>query len=112
AVLYSPTGKKLWRYALAGFLERPSGLEIRDVHYQDGALYLNQSCQGGARDPVCDRIIAVDTGTGELAWRSPPDSSTYRFDVLDTHIVGHGRTSVVVLDRGTGAALDRRSVPF
>jgi hypothetical protein len=103
-VLYSATGKKLWSYQLEKYLERTTNLQVFDVRYHPPYLFFNQSCPGDKKaDPVCGRLIAVDTRESKLHFRSSKNTSAGPIVTTESVII----TSA---PRGKGAQLSTLAI--
>lgn len=115
AVMYRADGSRAWDTNLNRFLSRTDHLEVQDVRYADGRLYLNEACQSYSREAggACSSLLAVDPAAGTVAWRTPPLTSN---NVILLHgpyiIAGYGFTaepdSLFLIDRATGRILDRQ----
>jgi hypothetical protein len=114
AVLYAPSGERLWDLDLNRFLSRPDHLEIQDIRYSDGELYFNEACQSYAReaDGRCSALLRVDPRRGTVVWRTGPRVSN---DIFLVHgpvlIAGYGFTaepdSLYLVARSSGEIVDR-----
>lgn len=109
AALHSADGSIRWVVNLDRVLSRPTGLEIQDVRFDAGELYVNEACQSYSReaDGRCSSLIRIDPGTGEVVWRSRPLVSNDIFILTADHVVaGYGFTdepdSVHLVSRSTG----------
>lgn len=99
-------------------MSRKTYLEVHDVHARDGILYFNEACQSyasGAKGK-CSSLVAVDTKTGKVTWRTKPLVSNNRFVVLDQYIItGYGftdeRDSLFVVRRTDGKVMQRVALP-
>ncbi len=117
-VHYAPTGKVLWRYQLESLLPRKDKLEVRDIRYKSPILYFNHACPSGAKpDEVCDVVVAMDTQTSKIVWRSKAHASTSRLLVFDDYIVAAarsqlGKSGIVLIRRSDGEVLDRSATAF
>lgn len=115
AILYAADGSRAWDTHLNRFLSRTDHLEVQDVRYANGRLYLNEACQSYSREAggACSSLLAVDPVAGTVEWRTPPRTSNNVILLHGPYIVaGYGFTaepdSLYLIDRATGRILDRQ----
>lgn len=115
AVLFGGDGGRRWDVDLNPFLSRPDRLEIQDVRYADGRLYLNEACQSYAREAggACSSLVSVDPARRAVEWRTPPLTSNNVLLVRGPYLVaGYGFTAeadrLVLVDRATGRILHQQ----
>jgi len=118
ARLFACNGQALATLALNPLFSRRDQLEVQDIRYADGTLYLNEACQSyssqaGGR---CSALLAVDVRSGRRLWTTGPLVSNSVIQVLPTTIIaGYGFTAekdwVRVVRRGDGKVLDRQAMP-
>lgn len=115
AVMYRRDGTRAWDTNLNRFLSRTDHLEVQDVRYADGRLYLNEACQSYSREAggACSSLLAVNPAAGTVEWRTPPLTSNNIILLHGPYIVaGYGFTaepdSLFLVDRATGRILDRQ----
>jgi hypothetical protein len=108
----------IYTLELRELMSRPTYLEVHDVRARDGILYFNEACQSYAKQVrgKCSSLVAVDTKTGKLVWRSKPLVSNNRFLVLDRYIItGYGFTAepdaLFVLRRSDGTVVQKIALP-
>lgn len=116
AALLTPAGAA-WELDFNRFLSHPTHLEIQDIRYHGGRLYLNEACQSYSREAggQCSSLMRLDPGRGVVEWRTPPLVSNDIFILHDGVVVaGYGFTSepdsLFLLRRATGEILDRRGL--
>lgn len=102
-----------WDLDLNRLLTRDDLVEIQDLRYDGGDLFLNEACLTYARDADgdCSSLVRVDPGDGRVVWRSRDLVSNNIFLVRGgTVVTGYGFTaepeSVFLLDRADGRVLD------
>lgn len=115
--LYAADGALRAEWPLDPLLSADTHLEIQDVQYSDGIVYFNEVCQTYAADAKgrCSALVALDPVSGKVVLRSRHLVSNSRFMLLgDVILTGYGFTAepdfVYLLDRKTGAVLDRHKV--
>jgi hypothetical protein len=115
ALLYRADGSRAWDASLNRFLSRTDRLEVQDVRYANGRLYLNEACQSYSREAggACSSLLSVDPEVGTVNWRTPPLTSNNVILLHGPYIVaGYGFTaepdSLFLIDRATGRILDRQ----
>jgi hypothetical protein len=115
AILFRADGGRAWDTNLNRFLPRTNHLEVQDIRYVDGKLYLNEGCQSYAREAggACSSLLRVDPAAGTVDWRTPPLTSNDVLIVVGPYVVaGYGFTaeadSLFLIDRATGRILDRQ----
>jgi hypothetical protein len=127
-----PAFDAICRYVIKGFrgcentytlelrelMSRTTYLEVHDVRVRDGILYFNEACQSYAKEAKgqCSSLVAVDTATGKVVWRTKPLVSNNRFLVLDQYIVtGYGFTAekdaLFVVRRTDGKVMQKVALP-
>lgn len=109
AVLYGFDGQARWTLPLDPLLSRPTQLEIQDIRYHEGALYLNEACQTYARDAdgQCSALLRVDPVNARVVWRTRPlVSNNILLPHEDVIVAGYGFTaepdSLYLVDAATG----------
>jgi hypothetical protein len=115
AVLFAPDGARRWDLPLNLFLSRQDRVEIQDVRYVDGMLYLNEACASYSREAEgrCSALVRVDPVRGVEEWRTGPLVSNNVFVIVGPYVVaGYGFTNeddaLFLIDRATGRVLDRQ----
>lgn len=115
AILYGPDGSPAWDTNLNRFLSRTDRLEVQDIRYADGRLYLNEACQSYSREAggACSSLLRVDPAAGTVDWRTPPRTSNNVILLHGPYVVaGYGFTaeadSLFLVDRASGRILDRQ----
>lgn len=115
AILFRADGSRAWDTNLNRFLSRTDRLEVQDVRYADGKLYLNEACQSYAREVggACSSLLRVDPAAGRVDWRTPPLTSNNVILLHGPYVVaGYGFTaeadSLFLVDRATGRIVDRQ----
>jgi hypothetical protein len=106
-----------WSLRLDEYLSRKDYLEIQDIRLVDGILYFNEACQSYASgaDGRCSALVAIDTRTRRLLWRTDNLVSNNRFLVRGCFVVaGYGFTSepdfLHLVDRRTGKVTQKLAV--
>jgi hypothetical protein len=104
----------IYTLELGEYLSRKDRLEVQDLRVDDGVAYFNEACQSYSKEAggKCSALLAVDTGTGKLLWRTKPRVSNNRFLVLERHIIsGYGFTdepdALFVIRRSDGEVMHR-----
>lgn len=112
AALHASDGSLRWVVDLDRALSRPTDLEIQDVRFEGGELYINEACQSYSREAggPCSSLVRIDPDTGEVLWRSRPLVSNDIFILTADHLVaGYGFTdeadSVHLVSRATGSVV-------
>lgn len=116
--LYDLEGNERWAVDPNELLSRTTYLEVQDIRYDQGLLYLNEACQSYARGArgKCSALLAYDPAAGELRWRTRPLVSNGEFLVHGDHIItGYGFTNerdfIFVIRRRDGKIVQKISVP-
>lgn len=104
----------IYTLELGEYLSRKDRLEVQDLRVVDGIAYFNEACQSYSKEAggKCSALLAVDTRTGKLLWRTKPRVSNNRFLVLDRYIIsGYGFTAepdaIFVIRRADGVVMHR-----
>lgn len=104
-----------WSLEIAPLMSRPTDLEVHDLRYADGVLYFNEACASYSSQAKgkCSSLIAWDSATRKVLWRSKPLTSNGRFLVHgDTLISGYGftneRDAIFVVSRKDGRVLAKQ----
>jgi outer membrane protein assembly factor BamB len=113
AAFFDETGQPSWSLPLNELLSRKVDVEIQDIRYDGGVLYLNESCfgsTGGVPRSLCGVLTALDPVAGRVIWRSAPLVSEGEFLVMKEHfITGFGqpgeRARISLVQRSTGKVL-------
>lgn len=109
AAFFAPDRTERWAHRLNEHMSRPDRLEVQDARYGDGVVYFNEACQSYSREAGgrCSSLVALDTTTGRVRWRTGPLVSNNHIELLDRHVVAaYGFTaerdvlSLVSRDRG------------
>jgi hypothetical protein len=111
AIFFDEQGQTVWSLPLEPFLSIKQSVEIHDIRYEGGMLYVNEACFGDApgKDTreSCGGMVAIEPATGRSIWRSSPRVSEKPFVVLKDHLVAgfsvpvdHSRISLVRRDTG------------
>jgi hypothetical protein len=115
AVLYRADGGRAWDTNLNRFLSRTDQVEVQDVRYVNGRLYLNEACQTYSREAggECSSLLRVDPVQGTVDWRTAPLVSNNIILLHGEYVVaGYGFTAepdtLFLIDRATGRILDRQ----
>lgn len=108
----------IYTLELRDYLSRKDHLEVQDLRVVDGIAYFNEACQSYSRSAggKCSALLAVDTTSGKLLWRTKPRVSNNRFLVLDRYIIsGYGFTAepdaLFVIRRSDGQVMHRAKLP-
>lgn len=116
-VMWAPNGERAWELDPAGYFSRTDHLEIQDIRYADGELYLNEACQTYARDAGgrCSALMRIDPVTGDVVWRTRDRISNNVFLLDGDHVVaGYGFTaepdSLFLVARSTGTVVARHGL--
>ena len=111
-----PSGKPAFVLDLEGLY--PGVLEMSDLHLVDDRLYVNIGINGYASvlGGKTGYVACIDTRAGKLVWRTGPLVTNAPMRIVgDDLITGYGFTAepdyLHVLDRETGATVDRVKVP-
>ncbi len=114
AVMFGPGGERRWDLPLNPLLSRPDRLEIQDVRWGDGHLYLNEACQSYSREAggQCSALLRVDPRTARVVWRTAPLVSNGILILHGPYVVaGYGFTAETdhlhLVDRQSGAVVAR-----
>jgi hypothetical protein len=107
----------IWSLHLNDFLSREDYLEIQDIRLAGGVLYFNEACQSYASGVggKCSSLVAIDTRTRQVLWRTSNLVSNNRFLVRGCFVVaGYGFTAerdfVHLVDRRTGVVAQKVAV--
>jgi hypothetical protein len=113
AVLYGADGAVRWSLDLNRFLSAERHLEIQDIRYADGELYVNEACQSYSAEVggACSALVRVDPQAGTVVWRSRDLVSNNIFLLYGPFVVtGYGFTNeddaLYLVSRATGRVLD------
>lgn len=115
--LWAKDGTRRWSFPLNPLFSRADQIEVQDVRYAGGTLYVNEACQSYAKDAggKCSSLLAIDPVAVKVTWRSPFKTSNNRFLVLDRYILtGYGFTAepdfLFLIRRDTGAVAAKRPI--
>lgn len=104
----------IYTLELGEYLSRKDRLEVQDLRVGGGIAYFNEACQSYSRESggKCSALLAVDTRTGKLLWRTKARVSNNRFMVLERYIIsGYGFTdepdALFVIRRSDGEVMQR-----
>lgn len=104
-----------WSVDLGPLMSGPRNLELQDLRYADGVLYFNDACASYSVQAKgkCSSLIAWDSATQKVLWRTKPLTSNGRFLVYGELLIsGYGFTDepdwVFLVSRKDGRVLAKR----
>ena len=95
--LFKCNGEKQWHVRLNDLIENRHPVEVQDVYYYAGALYLNEACIQPA-DPLkdkCSSLVAIDPVQNKVLWRTIPMVSNGVFYVESNTILASFSTAKI-----------------